>query len=344
MELIDRYVYEVGRYLPPKNRADIQAELRSLLIDTLEARVKGEASEDDIVALLKEFGRPAKVAASYRPESQYLIGPELFPTFRTVVGIAALVILVVHVVLFVLPLLINPDPFIALGALSSMVGSAVSVLGAIVAIFYVFQYFDVRLAKPSEAWDPRELPEVEVKNIVHRGETIFDIVVALVILVAVLAFPGYIGVVVRPGTPVLTDPVITSHLPLLVTALLVGLVIDLVLLWRGRWQFGTRLAKLASNLFSIVVIAVLISGHTAWFAQHTDSGLLGLLSNLPIGEVTDAEFTLTLTMFFVQWGLIIAMVITVIETIGIGYRCLSQALGWDSALAMAASQETTPSP
>ena len=39
MDLIDRYVHEVGRYLPRKNRADIQAELRSLLIDTLEARV-----------------------------------------------------------------------------------------------------------------------------------------------------------------------------------------------------------------------------------------------------------------------------------------------------------------
>jgi len=29
MSLIDRYVYEVGRRLPRKNRSDIQAELRS---------------------------------------------------------------------------------------------------------------------------------------------------------------------------------------------------------------------------------------------------------------------------------------------------------------------------
>ena len=75
MELIDRYVYDVGRYLPRKNRADIQAELRSLLMDTLESRVKGEPSEEDVVALLKEFGPPEKVAASYWPEGQYLIGP-----------------------------------------------------------------------------------------------------------------------------------------------------------------------------------------------------------------------------------------------------------------------------
>jgi len=47
MELIDRYVQEVGRHLPRKNRTDIQAELQSTLVDTLEARVEGEPSRDD---------------------------------------------------------------------------------------------------------------------------------------------------------------------------------------------------------------------------------------------------------------------------------------------------------
>ena len=41
MELIDRYVREVGRHLPRKNRADIETELRSLLVDNLEDLLKG---------------------------------------------------------------------------------------------------------------------------------------------------------------------------------------------------------------------------------------------------------------------------------------------------------------
>jgi hypothetical protein len=337
MELIDRYVYEVGRYLPRKNRADIQVELRSLLSDTLEARVEGEASEEDIVALLKEFGPPAKVAASYRPESQYLIGPELFPIFRTVVGIALLVLVVVHAVLFGVLLFTNPNPLKALNVLSGFAGSALSVLGMIVVVFYALQYFDVRLAKPSQEWDPRELPVVDVKDVINRGGTIFDIALALVILVAVLVFPTHIGVVVTPGTPILTDPVITSYIPLIVAALLVGLVVDIVLLWRGRWQLGTRLAKIVANLFSLVVIAVLISGHAAWLAQHTGSGFFGLLSNLPAGVASDAELTLTIAMYFVQWGLIIAMIVTVIETLEVVYRFFRQIMGWDSALSLVAS-------
>ena len=77
MDLIDRYIAEVGRYLPAKNRADIQAELRSSLVDNLEARAGENPSEEDTAQVLKEFGPPRKVAASYWPEGQYLIGPRL---------------------------------------------------------------------------------------------------------------------------------------------------------------------------------------------------------------------------------------------------------------------------
>jgi len=344
MELIDRYVYDVGRYLPRKNRADIQVELRSLLSDTLEARVQGEAREEDVVALLKEFGPPAKVAASYRPESQYLVGPELFPIFRTVVGIALLVTLVVHAVLFGMLLFTDPSLLKALDVLSGFIGSAFSVIGAIVVIFYALQYFDVRLAKPSQEWDPRELPEVDVKNEINRGGTIFDIVVELVLLIALLAFPTRIGVVVTPGTPVLTDPVIIRYIPLIVAALIAALIVNIILLWRGRWQTGTRLAKIACNLFSLAVLAVLISGHAAWLSENTGSGFFGLLSSLPEMLASIQEQTLAIAMYFIQWGLIIALIVTIIETIEIGYRLFRQLMGWDAALAQVTSEKAGPQP
>jgi hypothetical protein len=36
MELVDRYVHEVGRHLPRRSRNDIETELRSTIEDTLE--------------------------------------------------------------------------------------------------------------------------------------------------------------------------------------------------------------------------------------------------------------------------------------------------------------------
>jgi uncharacterized membrane protein len=109
MEFIDRYVQQVGRQLPRKKRRDIMAELQSTLVDTLEARVGGEPSVDDEIELLKEFGPPQKVAASYWPEGQYLIGPRLYPLFRMVLGIVLLVFVIVQLVLFGVAVVFNQE-------------------------------------------------------------------------------------------------------------------------------------------------------------------------------------------------------------------------------------------
>src|SRR5512134_906098 len=90
MNLIDRYVAEVGRRLAlVKGRKDIENELRSTLEDMLEdrsrqaGRPRDEAME---IELLKEYGAPDKVAATYNPHP-YLIGPRMFPLFIMILKI-----------------------------------------------------------------------------------------------------------------------------------------------------------------------------------------------------------------------------------------------------------------
>ena len=61
MNLLDRYIHEVGRHLPRKNRSDIQAELRSSFVDTLEDRFGQDASEEQTSELLKEFGNRSEI-------------------------------------------------------------------------------------------------------------------------------------------------------------------------------------------------------------------------------------------------------------------------------------------
>jgi hypothetical protein len=107
MNLIDKYIVEVGKYLPRKNRADIEAEIRSTLEDMLDERKQAEggvlnesndqADEATIMELLKEYGSPREVAATYKTH-QYLIGPRLFPIFEMVVRIVFTVVTVVSLV------------------------------------------------------------------------------------------------------------------------------------------------------------------------------------------------------------------------------------------------------
>src|SRR5271157_3332190 len=86
MELIERYLQEIGRHLPANKRADILSELRSSLNDSLEAQTNDQPSEEAVIQIIKEMGAPRKVAASYYPEGQYLIGPEMFPLFQRIAG------------------------------------------------------------------------------------------------------------------------------------------------------------------------------------------------------------------------------------------------------------------
>ncbi len=86
-EMIDRYIFAVGERLPYKKSLDIQAELRSTMLDTLEDRAGANPSLEQVAEVLKEFGAPEKVATSYNPQRQYLVGPELFPLYRLILTI-----------------------------------------------------------------------------------------------------------------------------------------------------------------------------------------------------------------------------------------------------------------
>ena len=69
MDIINRYISEIGKLLPRKNRADIEAEIKSTLEDMLEERSHGKQDQNEqeiIIDLLKEYGSPETVAASYR--------------------------------------------------------------------------------------------------------------------------------------------------------------------------------------------------------------------------------------------------------------------------------------
>ncbi|MEW5873107.1 MAG: hypothetical protein AB1894_27860 [Chloroflexota bacterium] len=340
MELIERYLHEVGRRLPPKNRADIQAELRSLLVDTLEQRAGDEPGEDAVVALLKEFGPPRKVAASYWPEGQYLIGPALFPVFRTVCGIALLVLVIVHLVVLIIAWLANPEPWHLLNGLSEFWGNAVSTLGAIVVVFYILQLFEVRFEQHGQDWDPRRLPVVEQEETVNRRGLTFEIALALVLLVALLAFPNYVGVVVTPGTPIIPNPVVNSHIPLIALALLLGLGLDAWLLWKGRWNLQSRAVKLGVDAFGIYVLVVLVSAHAAWLQPRTGGGFFGLIDRLSAGMGSEADVTQIMVVQFTQLALTVALVVVVVEAFAQLYRLVRHMLAAGSQPDLKPPQQT----
>lgn len=325
MELIDRYVYEVGRHLSRKNRADIQVELKSTIADTLEDRVEGEPTQEDVVQVLKEFGPPQQVAASYWPQGQYLIGPSLFPLFRMVVGIAISVFVIVQLVLFGIAVVFNQEVLTFLDVLDifgGLIGSVFTAFSIIVIVFAILQYFDVKPDTEDEEWDPNQLPQVEETETVSRGGMVAEITFSLVIIAFLLFLPDKIGVVLNPFSEIILNPVIGNYIPLIIVSIMLGLFVDVIVLWRGRWETGSRLAKIGTNLFSIYVLIVLLSGHNAWLAEQGAGGFFSFLEMLDEITISNQESVLIIGMHAFRLAFSIALIVISIETIALVYKLI----------------------
>ncbi len=315
MELIERYLQVIARALPEKQRADILSELRSSLYDTLEERNPDVSETDAAIALMKEMGPPQKVAASYYPAGQYLIGPALYPVFQTVVKIVFTVVVVVQIIGLVLSLTLAGG-FAVLDEIGGMVNSLSAALGSVVLIFWILQRAEVQ-PDAEKAFDPRKLPALEKEfEPVSQGEQAFSILFNVGVLVVLARFAQAGGFTWTDGSGLFENPVITQYFPWIVLSALIEIVLDVILLWRGRWEVSTRIATILSHTFSLGILSVLIQGHTALL---TATGVPGVLESFTEISRVVAERQLVGMIFF-RMGLVGALVVILIDTITQFYR------------------------
>lgn len=279
MDLIERYVQEVGRRLPRSQREDVQDELRSLLQDMVEDRAQTKVEKADeaiIVDVLLEFGNPKEVAASYEPEKQYLIGPQLFPIFKMVVSIVTAVL--AALVLSGITLSVrSSDTFLQswlsliINGVPDFIDSWLRSLTIIVIIFAILERtlpaeaFDDEAYENEESWDPHKLPEPDKSKEISRGESIFGIVFSIFILNLINFYPQHAGIFYFEESSLtvlvsLSDNFYDNLLPWLNLSLIASILIDLFKLYTGKKTQLVQLLDLGNTLFSAVVIYVLMTG------------------------------------------------------------------------------------
>lgn len=336
MNLIDAYINEVGRFLPGKNRLDIEAEIRSALQDLLDERSRalGKPVDEELtLAVLKEYGDPQKVAESYEPE-RYLIGPKLYPHYIRVLQtvfpiVAALSLVAVGVSLgfsqggvqLSLPAVIE----LIANALAELLGALVSALGVITLIFAILQWTVPDFKEKPREWDPRSLLKAKPQDHVKVGslvtDTIFTVLALLVFnfapwLIAIsflhdgqwwlgspAASPGRF-----PGTPILSEAFF-SYLPLLNVIWIAQLTLNLILLGAGRWQSWSRWLAFGLKVVTIGALIMMLSGPS----------LIGVtVETLMAGGFPSREAAELLVTFFRQGavvGLVIALLFTVVDAL-----------------------------
>lgn len=163
MDLIDRYLSAIRRNLPARGADDIVAELRDVLASRIEDREEAlgrPLTPEEVEALVKDFGHPWVVAGRYRRQ-QWLIGPEVFPFFFSVVRIVVLVVVALQVAVAVAQILFGDrDP---LGALLQTIGGLSVSLSISVGIITIIFAALERAGFPADhirRWNPAQLPDI----------------------------------------------------------------------------------------------------------------------------------------------------------------------------------------
>jgi len=323
MNLIDRYVREVGKHLPARSRDDIQKELKSTLEDMIEDRVEqsGDTRDEAMeIELLKEYGSPEKVAETYYPR-QFLIGPRLFPTFILVLKIVGSVLSVIAIV----------GITVALGKvgfagrefaqtlmqnIAEYADIAIQAFGIVVLVFTILDRTlpdsELKHLNPNGEWDPSKLPDEEEPNAVKRGDLIAGVIFGFAGLVMLNFYPEIFGMPINFDEnenwyfiPLLSDAFF-RFLPWINIVGLGQIGLSLYLIRQNTWSNISRVAKILIESAGLALIILLLQiPNVIGFSPES-------LSNLPI-QADDALELMKILNYIFPFALIIALIVQSIE-------------------------------
>lgn len=281
-DLIDRYVHQVGLYVPTNERSEIVAELRSQIYDQLE----GATATTDVIVVLKQLGDPQRMAASYSGE-QFLVGPELYPFLRMVLRFGLPLVPAVVVVANGLGAVLAPAATdwltLAIGSAFTAAQAALIFFAVVVLFFAILQQSGERFASHRAEFDPLTLPPINDPGAVDRAESGFGIAIGTLVIIALVYFLQVGGVTLRfsssdPGDVL---PVPSGWLITLVITISGVVLLNLWALLRRRWTLELWLAQTVLELIGAVGLYFILFVPVLGRIAPTVPDLSDLLSQLP---------------------------------------------------------------
>ena len=289
-DLQERYLHAVRRALPRAKADDIVAELRDVLATQSEDREEAlgrPLTDDEIAAMLKEFGHPLVVAARYRPQ-QWLIGPDVFPFYWFVMRIVVLVIVGVDIATGIGRALFTSQPTwqILAQTWGSLWMSLLINVGVLTVIFAVLE----RSGFPAEhvkKWTPQQLPAIEDKQ-KSVWESAFEVAANLLFLL------WWAGLIHLPWTNVNTvfrmDPApVFDALFWPVFVLLAARLVENLADWlRPNWQVLRGGLSVVTTLVGLGLVVYLYRAGPPWVTVTPLS--------MPAGQAADLANSLNLSL------------------------------------------------
>ena len=273
-DIIDRYVYDVAKRLSPSQCADIEKELRSLIDDMLADRIgQQKPTIEDIETVLIELGRPIELAARYKDEKRYLIGPVYYDIYMLVLKIVLIAVTGGLALSMVIGTIVTPPQNVwkTIGMFfASEFSALVQAFAWVTFVFVLIERFaDKDMVKKEWKWKPSDLPPVpNEKATIKISEPIFGIIFGVIALIIVNVAPEIIAVYsfggVHTSIPVFNIDVWRGLLPLIDLIIGLGIAKEISKLIAG--QYTLRLAAVITliNIIAMIMLAYVFLNPQIW--------------------------------------------------------------------------------
>jgi hypothetical protein len=256
MDLIERYLHAVKEHLPAAQQQDVIEELGDDLRSRIEERESALGRpliEDEVVAILKQLGRPMILAGRYRPRQQ-LIGPVMLPYFWQTLKIALGIALLVHIVLGSVMAASGRSIAESFRGVFSFPLNAVTIFGWVALVFTLLDTQVSRLTFEDQ-WNPRDLPKVPAGGGGSTLQTAFGVAMTCVMLAWWLAVPSRPYLLLGPGAAFIQPGPGWHAVYLPIAALwLLSAAVQALALWRRDLRLY---ARIGANLIALAGITVL---------------------------------------------------------------------------------------
>jgi|GEM_PF-1587956 len=191
MKIIDQYIYAIGQKLPMRGREDVKKELKSLLLDDIDAKYGENPTEDQLNEAIKVFGAPGKVARKYSGD-RLVIGSGFTDLYFLIFKILIFAMSVAFFTVFMVQLFADNLAGMAIvRELGNMVmniyNASLSGIAVVTIIFIIITRF-VKESKVDleDDWTPKELKSIplgqEVESKIESFVSIFFIMIFIVII------------------------------------------------------------------------------------------------------------------------------------------------------------------
>lgn len=273
MNILNAYLEETRQHLPLKNRDDIIAEIRSVLMDMIEERNPNPGSTPDettVKAVLSAYGSPRKVAQQYSLH-QHLIGPQIYPVYLQVLKIVLIVITAINILGLTIAIISgsaaeNGIFLTAFETVGGLFSSLFITFGIVTLSFTLIERFAPQewQAEFEDDWSPDELEEKVDQKRVKIPSLAVEITFGIFLIVLLNVFLDVIAIYSLSDSGWISVPILNEnflqYVPWITAFLVFELALNLYLIRKTYWDTPASIAMVIINLFKIGVLVAIIVG------------------------------------------------------------------------------------